>query len=378
MPLRSFWSLTISHYREKPLNIHVSFFLFVLMTLYLGWMDTQYEESAHLLGEGRLGWLLPSCLLFLFLSVLAHELGHLAFYFYYRQYLASLVYTSLTLWPFGNLDPPTYSEDPDAFPNEKNEEASPKNKASGYLTFFFLGGIFANLLIALTATALLLPAGHAATLQIFNPLNPATLTEGSTIVICLKAIIWINTSLVVINILPIFPFDGQPILRLSFSRWWPHANEEQTTLATARVAQIFSLICLIAAWQTRFIEFSPIPPWLVLTLLSVLIYFNAQRSYQQQIFKNSLFEPLPENELCLDDLLEEEIPEDDPFEHWLYRREQSQSCRSSALPPNEQAKLDDILKKLSKHGLSNLSQKDKDLLYQISRKLKQLEPQRHS
>lgn len=213
-------------------NIHPTFALVFLFAL-IQW------------GIGEDGGIVPfllGCLLvvLVFLSVLAHELGHCLMA---RQFGVQVL--DITLWPFSGVA------------RIEQMPASPRNEL-----LIALAGPAVNLgllmlllppvlLIAVLAGGdTLFPAGG-----LLGALEPASM---------LAAVAVLNLGLMVFNLLPAFPLDGGRILRAAMTPSLGRASA--TTIATRLGIFIAIVMIVIGLWRRDFL----------LPMLGVFIIFAAQ------------------------------------------------------------------------------------------------------
>lgn len=213
-------------------NIHPTFAL-VFLFAFLQW------------GVGEDGGVVPfllGCILvvLVFVSVLAHELGHCVMA---RQFGIQVL--DITLWPFSGV---------------ARIEQMPAAPRQELLIALAGPGINLGIFMLLLPPVLLIGVlgggdelfGAA---SILGALEPASM---------LAAIAILNLGLMVFNLLPAFPLDGGRILRASMT---PMTGREQaTTIATRIGIGIAILMIVLGLWQRDFL----------LPMLGIFIIFAAQ------------------------------------------------------------------------------------------------------
>ena len=133
----------------------------------------------------------------LLVSVTLHEVGHA---------LAAIrvggKVDAIVLGPVGGLMSPRVPDEPEIH------------------VFVALAGPIVHLLIAVAAAIVLAIAGDRQLLGLLNPLaTPPDLVEpGSMWLVAAKLTLWLNWILMLLNLLPAYPFDGGPVLRAML---WP-------------------------------------------------------------------------------------------------------------------------------------------------------------
>src|SRR4029079_13266240 len=91
--------------------------------------------------------------------------------------------------------------------------------------FVALAGPIVHLLLAVAAAGVLAGAGNKELIGLLNPLTtPQDLIEpGTRGIVAAKLTLWLNWILMLLNLLPAYPFHGGPILRAML---WPALGED--------------------------------------------------------------------------------------------------------------------------------------------------------
>lgn len=236
------WSLSLGRWWGVSVYVH----LFFILSAFLAIAFTLTELD-----------LLGDCLLMvavLFASVTLHEVGHA---------LAALrvggKVDAIVLGPVGGLISPRVPDEPEAH------------------VFVALTGPFVHFLIAVLAAAVLTFIGDRQWPGLLNPLTtPIDLVEPNTWGIeVAKITLWLNWTLMLLNLLPAYPFDGGPVLRAML---WPALGKRTARIVTARVAMALAvLICLAGLLPLGGELPTHVPAWIPLMTLGVFVFFSARQ-----------------------------------------------------------------------------------------------------
>jgi Zn-dependent protease len=285
-----------------------------------------------------------ACLLILFLSVLVHELGHCWMALRVGGYSDRIV-----IWPLGGLNPPHVPHDPQL----------------ELLTA--LSGPVANAIVMIFAAPLLVVAREDV-LGLFVPFAPAGLTEGSAFIVGLKLVFWINWLLVLVNLLPAFPFDGGHALR---SLLWSQFEYRNAVLWVTRTAMVAALaMCFLAWWMKDIYTAAFVPAWVPLLLFAIFLWFGAQQeearldygAVDDDFFGYDFSQGYTS--------LEQETPRQRTgpglIRRWIEDRREARRQRQAAIEREEEQQVDAILARLHEGGLEHLTPHERDILERVS------------
>ena len=173
------WSASAGRWMGVPVRLHVSLFLFV--TCIFG-----VQAMRPAVGDGT-AIVTTLCLL---LAILLHEFAHLFALSNLGGHVNSIVFT-----PWGG------NSDFSLPPNPKSQ-----------LAVSLAGPFFSGCLFALGA-ALLLQTNQATLSELVNPFRPSQFDAANWEVNLMKIMTWLNFQLMVVNLIPCFPFDGSNMIR---------------------------------------------------------------------------------------------------------------------------------------------------------------------
>lgn len=237
------WSLAFGVWWGIPVRLHLLLFLFAAAAMAVGAMLADSWASGGL------------TVLVLLFSVALHEAAHCVA----ALRLGGAV-DGVVLSPIGGLQAPRVPDEPE-----------PQ---------FFVAAIgpMTNLcFVAIGLTSLIaaqVPADQL--LPLLNPLSPrAALFEGPLAVVVAKEAIWVNWTLLLINLLPAYPFDGGPALRAAL---WPVLGRRSAAATAAYTAQVLAAVfCLLAVVLEKGEPQAVLPLWAPLVTLAIFLFFSAQR-----------------------------------------------------------------------------------------------------
>jgi Zn-dependent protease len=328
--------LSLGRWWGVSVHLHIFFLLSALLALAF----TLPEPDLVSAGLMMVGLLL--------ISVMLHEVGHA---------LAAIrvggKVDAVVLGPVGGLLSPRVPDEPEIH------------------LFVALAGPIVHLLLAVVAAVALAIAGNNELLGLLIPFaTPQNLIEpGGTALVAAKIMLWLNWNLMLLNLLPAYPFDGGPILR---SMLWPALGRRTARINTARIAMgIAILLCVISAfaafrnWEAQF------PVWIPLVMLGVFLFFSARQDLATASVTEWNEEPAG-YQVSSDglDLLDVMWSTDDDAEGVLVEHQQRTATEQDeqAQEAIEDARVDDILGRLHAASWSALSPDEIAILQRASQR----------
>lgn len=330
------WSMSLGRWWGIPVRVHI----FLIMTAVVALAFNASEQFTA-------GVLTVSVLLG---SLLLHEVGHA---------LAAIRVGGkvdvIVVGPVGGLVSPRVPDEPEAH------------------LFVAMAGPIVHLTLVVGAAIALAMSGHANIVGLLHPVAPVDLVEGELPwLIVAKLTLWINWVLLLLNLLPAYPFDGGPILR---SVLWPAFGRRTAQTLTARAAMVAAIGICVAALVSASVEiYTSVPLWIPLLTLGIFLFFSAR----YDLILGSTFESPDElAAYYLDgeglDLEDAAWSGDEEDEAVLveYRQRQERDRHRRAQEAYEDACVDDILARLHESSMAELSQEELDLLRRASQRYKQ-------
>ena len=345
------WSLNCGRWGGVHLRIHMFFLLFAAFTVFLSW-ETAGDNSGIASPETQIA---VRSLAILLVSVLLRELGHAWAAVRLGGYVDQIV-----LGPLGGLDAPRGLYDP------KAEMQT------------CLAGLLVNAGLCVICALLL----SEQVFHLLHPLNPTDLTTGQVFI---KLTFWINWVLLLLNLLPAFPFDGGRALRAAINWRWPEFSRRQAAMIVAALAKIVALVIFAVALTVEFDSRQwLISPRFAFVLLALFLFFSAKQEETYREMEEMSIDPFwgydvaegyPDFDPAMDelDMLELDAEEEEEAYFAQFYNDDAQSQES--LQPMREAdderlleerSLDEILAKVHAHGVESLSLDERALLNKIS------------
>jgi Zn-dependent protease len=335
------WSISLGRWWNVSVHLHI----FFLLSALLAFAFTLPEPDLVSAGLMMVGLLLA--------SVALHEVGHS---------LAALrvggKVDAIVLGPVGGLISPRVPDEPEIH------------------LFVALAGPIVHLLLAVIAAIGLAIAGNTQLLGLLNPFaTPQDLIEpGGTALIAAKITLWLNWNLMLLNLLPAYPFDGGPILRAML---WPALGRRTARVITARIAMGIAATLCAASLLTMVMagEFqTQLPPWIPLLMLGIFMFFSARQDLAAAS-SPEWSEEAAGYQVSSDglDLLDVMWSSDDDRDGVLVEHQQRTSAEQNrrAREAVEDARVDDILARLHHASWSALSPDEIAILQRASQRYRQ-------
>lgn len=328
------WSLPLGRWWGVAVYLHVFFVVSALLAFAF------LRPDAELLVAGLM------MVAVLLVSVTLHEVGHS---------LAAVrvggKVDAIVLGPVGGLISPRVPDEPEIH------------------LFVALAGPIVHLLLAVSAAAVLAGAGNKDLIGLLNPFaTPENLIEGTKAIVAAKLTLWLNWILMLLNLLPAYPFDGGPILRAML---WPALGRRTARIVAARVAMgVAFLFCSASlALMARDLQ-TYMPICIPLLTLGLFLFFSARQDLAAAATAERNEEPAG-YQLSSDglDLLDVDwaLEDDDEgvlVEHQPRPVEKSRHTNEA----DEDARVDDILARLHDSSWEALSAEEIAILQRASQR----------
>ncbi|HVU88005.1 MAG TPA: site-2 protease family protein [Pirellulales bacterium] len=325
------WNLSLGRWAGIQVRVHVFFLLLVVIALQLSWDDPRGE----LIVDAAVS------LAVLFVSVLAHELGHC---FAARRMGGRA--EQIVLWPLGGLVSINLSHQP----QEELVTAA--------------AGPIVNLFICLATLPALALLGVDVRL-LANPLVAPQTADGMSVIFALQLTAWINWLLVLVNLLPAYPLDGGRVLR---SIVWQRKGYRTAVIVVARVAKATAVATWIAAWLVHsHYAYATLP----LLLLGILLFFSAKqetdRLQDREVDEGVFGYDFSQGYTSLERNFTS-TPRKSPglLRQWLDGRREARRVRQQRTEEEDDRRVDEVLARLHEVGRDGLSDDDRALLDRVS------------
>ncbi|MCP4189916.1 MAG: hypothetical protein GY768_04740 [Planctomycetaceae bacterium] len=341
---QTIWSIRIGRWKGISVRLHMFFLLFAAFTFYLSWLDATFGQADGLIWNG------PLLLIVLLISVLVHEVCHVAVVNRLGGQTDEVV-----VGPLGGLGPAPW------LPNASRELVA------------VAAGPLINLGICLIVAIWLALRGNLDLVGLMYPLSPQALEVGDGLSVVLKMAFWVNWLLVLVNLIPAFPFDGGQALKAALFCRSPGMDRQFASLTVARVAKLTALGLLIAAWFVR--NENPnnvVQTWFALVLLAIFVYFSARKT-ENTAESIASDEGSPDYDFSPDfSNVESTSPHcstntaTSPLIAWWQRRQQQRQSRKLQQNFIEDDQVDLILSRLHESGYDSLTVVEQSILERAS------------
>ena len=222
--------------------------------------------------------------------------------------------------------------------------------------------------LALCAGCLLIALGQDNLIELLRPMHPRFTPADSALQLTLQLALWINVSLLIINMLPALPFDAADVIH---GLLWPLLGRASATAAISHVAYVASVTAaLLALAFQREPAGGLIPAWLPLAATSVLLLYGAQAASRQRrrhMASDFVMQELDDDVWTAVEWLEDERAA--VVAQHLEEKQQEALDRKRRLRENrEDARVDDILARINELGLDKISEEERAILKRASRR----------
>jgi Zn-dependent protease len=330
------WSLSLGRWWGVPVYLH-SFFLFaVLLALAFNVPEPDLLSVSVLM------------IAVLLVSVTLHEVGHALAAIRFGGKIDAIV-----IGPVGGLISPRVPDEPEI------------------RVFVALAGPMVHLAIAVVAASALAIAGDRQLLELLNPLaTPPDLVvagAGSWGIVTAKLTLWLNWTLMLLNLLPAYPFDGGPVMRAML---WPALGRRSARIVTARVAMVLAVLICVAGVFTLGSDLpTHVPAWIPLVTLGLFLFFSARQDLSAAEPQENA-DAIAGYQLNSDglDLLDAMWSSEDD-EVVLVEHQQRPTERNSSAPEqSEDDRVDAILARLHDTSMDELSPEEVEVLQRASQR----------
>lgn len=346
------WSTNAGRWFGVPVRLHMLLFLFVALIFGVQWYMVAPEPEV-------MGTALVTTVVLL-AGVVLHELAHVFALVNLGGHAENLV-----LAPWGGNSDFSLSED-----------------RSADRLWVYLAGPFMNGALFAVASALLLRSGAFQSIsELVNPFRPHGFHMSELWATSLaKITAWVNFQLMVVNLIPAFPFDGQQILRALIEWMNPRISilrRESTLMAFGHAVGLTLIGCALFLKDTTG---GTLPPTMVLLLGGITIMFAARYAHERHLEEvesewdeiddfdfDSLY---GESEYHENGLFDTRDPESIGYSQWLQEKQEERQAAEEERERREELLADDILEKLHAEGLDSLSEEERSILTRVSERIR--------
>ena len=337
------WSASAGRWMGIPVRVHLLLFLFVAVIF---GVQTNYPNQS-VIGTA---FVTSLCLI---VCILLHELAHI----FALTNLGGLV-NNIVLTPWGG-----------------NSDFSLPEDARGQAVVHLAGPFFSGCMFALGA-GLLIQTGPTSISQLINPFRPIPFDFATWEVSLLKIATWINFQLMIVNLIPCFPFDGGGLIRSIVNRISSQASVLRRESTILVIGQATGLTLIGCGWFLSGYDRGPIQPvWLLFLISGITLIFAARYSYFRQL---ALIDDQwdDSDEMDYDSIYGDSsffdfsTDDDSAYSQWLIEKQEEREREEREQEAREESVADEILKKLHRSGIESLSDEEKGILNRVSARLR--------
>lgn len=242
-----------------------------------------------------------------------------------------------------------------------------------------LVGIVTNVFICAISAILLWLHGDTSISEMLVPLDSQLLLQKSHQLVVVRWLFCMNYCLVLMNLIPAAPFDGERILRCLLRISRPKLTSDEVYNCVKITGRIVGLLLIAVAIGLGQGDVRGLfPAWFPLTVLGMIALFAAETPVPPA--KPSVTPTPPPGELGNEadetsDAFSSEVVEweDGPFAQWLEEKRELERTRRQNAQENELAdeqRVDEILMRLHDRGPQSLSAEDRQVLHRVSDRLR--------
>ena len=325
-----------------PVRVHVLFFLFIAVIFAI---QANYPEA----NKAGTAIVTVGCLI---VCVLLHELAHI----FALTNLGGHV-NNIVLTPWGG-----------------NSDFSLPESTRGQIIVHLAGPFFSGCLFALGAF-LLIQTDSARFSDLIVPFDPSAFVMKDWGVSLVKIASWINFQLMLVNLIPCFPFDGAGAMRSIISRISDGISIVRRESTLSVIGQATGLTLIGCGWFLGGYEGGAVQPvWFLFVVSGISLIFAARYSYYQCLALTD--EHWDENDETDYDAIYGDssffdFPDDDHnYSQWLIEKQEEREREEREQEAQEAKFADEILKKLHREGIESLSEEEKGILNRVSARIR--------
>lgn len=341
------WSISAGRWFGVPVRIHVSLLLFIAMIFGVEWHFRDLVQPVFV-GTGVVTALVLIC------SVLVHEFAHLFAIANLGGHCNGML---LTPWG-GNSD--------NTVPEDGHSRA-----------IIHMAGPFVSGVIFLFGAAVLVRHANVSLESMINPLRPHGFRFSDWERTSLEIITWVNFQILVVNLLPCFPFDAAGAMRGLIEALKLDVPRHRIESAVMAIGHGLAFTMLGMAWLLRGYDGGEIQPaWFVLLVGGITLIFTARYSFARETaYDESDWDELEGAEY--DSMYEDgdffhfdETDDSGSYSQWLLEKQHARESSEQELEADEERLADEVLGKLHESGITGLTDDEKRILDRFSERLR--------
>ena len=349
------WTVHLGRWAGVPVQVHLLFLIFVLFIFGLEWHFVSAHPSVYGIGLAALGAV--------FFSVLLHEIAHA-----FTAICLGGQVKDLVLVPWGGASRIEVSENPKI------------------RMMVVAAGPIVNLALFVVGALILVGAGQETLGDLMNPTMRFRKSGVGMEMLVTKMVTWVNFQLFVVNLLPVYPFDGSRFLRAAIKARQPLVSNLSLETILIAVGIGTGVLFFAAAFFLRDYNVGLVQPvWLVLVGAGIILIFSARYSFHVQMEQREFAriedevvewteQPLFEDDASADTLVYEQQPphflshpDKDVISQWLEEHKSGSEQAERSVEQGEEKRVDTILEKLHHQGIDALTEDERSFLDRISK-----------
>jgi Zn-dependent protease len=251
-----------------------------------------------------------------------------------------------------------------------------------------VAGPFVNGMLFLLGASILLKTGRADIVGLMNPFHPHPLSAGDIQSSIVTIFTWVNFQLMIVNLIPCFPFDGARMIRTvieGFQVEMPKYRIETAIMLIGHAAA-FALIGMALVFVVG--QYEPggflRPAWMFMLIVGLTLFFSARYSLEVETEVEddhwSELDALEYNSFYETTSFRDFTDESDnvAYSQWLSEKQEARRLEEQERETEEDTLADQVLEKLHDHGgdLGCLSETERRVLNRFSERVRRRRQQR--
>jgi Zn-dependent protease len=341
------WSTNVGRWMGIPVRVHLLLFLLIAAIFGVQW-NINGSNADFLYGTAMVTAVV------LIASILLHEFAHV----FALNNLGGNV-NSLVLMPWGG------NSDYGMPPNARGQ------------VIVYLAGPFVNCVVFLFGTALLIQSDHSTLANLINPVGPHAFEPTKWQVSLTEIVTWINFQLMLVNLIPCYPFDGASAVRSLIAAMNVDLPKLRVESAIKLIGTAVAIAFIGTAWFVRDIQVGPVHPmWLLFLLMGITLLFSSNYSLHIETREDdSDWEDV--EDMDYDSIYSESSffdfsneTENTAYSQWLQEKQEARREIEMRKEKEEDRRADEILKKLHRSGISCLTEDERLILDRVSARIR--------
>ncbi len=343
------WSTSLGRWMGVPVRVHLLLLLFVCIIFGAEWNYTS-SNANFFFGSTAMVTVLA-----LGLGLVVHELAHVFALTNLGGHANSIVFL-----PWGG----------------DSDFVLPENSNSQSL--IHLAGPFANGAIFALGTALLVQSDHSTLTDLVNPFDPHWFNTSDWKNSLTEIVTWVNFQLMIVNLIPCFPFDGAKVFRSIIASMNVDLPKIRVESGIQLIGNALAFAFIGMAWLMKDFQVGPIrPTWLLFLMVGITLFFAARYSFYRETLEDEDDWDDETEDVDYDSTYTDssffdfsEHSENTAYSQWLQEKQEERREVELRREEKEDLRADDILKKLHQGGISSLSDEERLILDRVSARIR--------